>query len=123
MYEDSAYAYVMAASVEKAESSRVAFAQKAILLVQEALELIGRVKTLSSQADGEALDLLNWVNNSSELDRCHYIKAITLAIISNSGGVAQKQDIIKELGYIAPSYLEEFPPQTNDDLRQAIKPN
>jgi hypothetical protein len=122
-YEYSAYAYVMAASVETEKSFRIAYAKKAIGFGQEALGIVKMIKKSSSQADGEALALWNWIVESDDDNRCHYTNAIALAIILRSGGTATLEDIRSEIAYIAPQFLEAFPLETNDDLKAVLGKN
>ena len=119
-YEYSALAYVMAASVETKESSRLTYATQARDLTQDAIQRILKVKSSSAQGDSHALKLSQWLTDSNESDRCHYIKAIALAISLRSGGTVTKEEIQQTIDSISSSYLEAFPLETNADLKAVL---
>lgn len=122
-HQYAAYALVMASSAEKDSSRRKHLAHEADRVAQEASLLLTTAESLAGSGDDYSQKLIEWINNDQVRERNLYILAIATAITSREeDGVRNSEvlDLLEEIKHISPSYLENFPPEKNKNLRWVL---
>lgn len=101
-------------------ANRIAYATKAVAEFDLALDLMADITREYRAGVSAAITIYEWMTGSSEdLNRTHYLKAVALAVIARAGG-GPPQKAITALNKIeSPTYLVNFPAESNPDLAWA----
>jgi hypothetical protein len=98
--------------------SRIDYATKAIAEFDKALDLMADIAyRYSHTSDPESVAIYKWMTSeeSEDLNRTHYLRAIALAVIARAGGGTLKA-ANDELLSIPFPYLQRYSPNLNPDL-------
>lgn|SRR5579864_4628722 len=102
---------------------QIEYATQAIQEFDRALELMNGVAwRLKQPGDkGDLVEVYKWMtgDESDDLNRTHYMKAVAAAVIARAGGNRTKQDVRDELKNVSEYYLRAHP--RNPDLNWALK--
>jgi hypothetical protein len=120
-HEYSCYAFVMAASTSTERTSRIAFADKAILACEAALKRVQEAEFRYND-DVEFRYAVDFTKKDHGTDRTRYLLAMGLAIKGRAEGrndLKQRvSDILKE---VSPTFMARVPPQKTQELSWAYE--
>jgi hypothetical protein len=107
-----------------AKQQRINYATQAVDELTAGLTLMEEIDRRFNSGKGgkETAALYKWMMEESfDVERSKYLKAVAFAVIAQAGGNYTRADVRRVMATISPTYLLSYPPDNNPDLRWASR--